>query len=491
MTADGTKAPDGTRHQPMPGARSALALLIAINLFNYIDRQVLAAVQPHIERNLFPVQAVVGASSLGLMASPSGQGPLLAASALFPDRSHLPPGNPNVGFWMGTLLTAFMVTYMLAAPLFGWLADRTSRWLLIGVGVILWSLASGASGLPWPVGLGGAFWLLLLTRCFVGVGEGAYGPVAPAMISDLYPVRMRGQVLAWFYAAIPVGSALGYTLGGQVAATPGLGWRWAFYLVVPPGILLGLLCFFMREPARGQADPGAHVRRAGWRDYRRLLRIPSYVLGTLGMTAMTFALGGLGYWMSTYLEERQARGELTWLAVPGLGRVEGVTLFGGLLALSGLLATLGGGIAGDRLRTRLPGSYFLVSGVAMLLAGPLILLVLWTTFPLAWVWLFLAAFCLFFNTGPTNTILANVTHPSIRASGFAFNILIIHLFGDAVSPAIMGFIRDRSNLDTAFLLVTALILIGGILWLWGTRYLERDTVRAPTLLDRPGGADTV
>ena len=117
---------------------------------------------------------------------------------------------------VGLLGTAFMVVYMFGAPVFARLAERTSRWLLIAIGVILWSLASGASGLA------ATFVALLLTRCLVGVGEAAYGPVAPVIISDLYPVQVRGQVLAWFYMAIPVGSALGYVLGGWVASS-GLG----------------------------------------------------------------------------------------------------------------------------------------------------------------------------------------------------------------------------------------------------------------------------
>ena len=128
------------------------------------------------------------------------------------------------GLGIGLLGTAFMVVYMIGAPVFGRLAERTSRWILVGVGVILWSLASGASGLA------GTFGALLMTRCAVGIGEAAYGPIAPAVISDLYPVEKRGQVLAWFYVAIPVGSALGYVLGGV------LGWPWSFYWVVPPGL---------------------------------------------------------------------------------------------------------------------------------------------------------------------------------------------------------------------------------------------------------------
>src|SRR6185295_16866918 len=212
---------------------------------------------------------------------------------------------------VGLLGTAFMVVYMVGAPVFARLAERTSRWLLVGVGVILWSLASGASGMAMT------FVALLLTRCLAGVGEAAYGPVAPVIISDLYPVQVRGQVLAWFYMAIPVGSALGYVLGGWVASS-GLGdwganaigtkaesWRWAFYLVVPPGILLGIWSFFMREPQRGQADfkpvlPAA-VR---WRDYLIFLRTPSYVLCTLGMAAMTFAIGGIAFWMPYFLRHK-------------------------------------------------------------------------------------------------------------------------------------------------------------------------------------------
>jgi MFS family permease len=367
---------------------------------------------------------------------------------------------------------------MLIAPLFGWLADRTSRWALVGVGVIIWSLASGASGVDWGVPVTTAFWLLLITRCFVGVGEGGYGPVAPTMISDLYPIERRGQVLAWFYVAIPVGGALGYALGEVVQRA--LDWRWAFYVVLPPGILLGLWCFFMRDPPRGQADsvttePG---RKAGLREYLALFRIPSYTLNTIGMTAMTFAIGALAWWMPDYLEHHQVPDVL------GLGPK---TFFGVLTAVAGLAATLLGGLAGDWLRPRWSGSYFIVSGIALCLACPVIWLMTAVPFPLAWVFVFLAVFCLFFNTGPTNTILANVTHPSVRASGFAINILVIHALGDAISPPVIGYISGLTSMAFGFQVVSLMALAGGLLWLWGARYLERDTALAPTRL-APDGA---
>lgn len=412
------------------GAGLALLLLLAINLFNYIDRQVLAAVEPDVRRALLPN-----------VADPKAK--------------------------MGLLSGAFTITYMLAAPLFGWLAERMSRWWLIGAGVLLWSLASGASGLAVSFGM------LLATRCFVGIGEAAYGPAAPTVISDLYPVQIRGRVLSWFYMAIPVGSALGYALGGQLAESK-YGWRTAFFVVVPPGLLLGVLCFLMREVRRGASDAVAAPPRAPTlKDYGVLLRTPSYVLDTLGMAAMTFAIMGVGFWMPEYMEGRH---------VPGIWGLSPRLLFGAITALAGLLATLLGGIAGDALRSRYSGSYFLVSAGGLLAGAPLIVLMLHTPFPACWVVVFVAVFCLFFNTGPSNTVLANVTHPAIRATGFAVNIFVIHLLGDAISPAVVGRIADRHGIDAGFQFMAGIMALGGLLWLWGARYLRRDTELAPSRL---------
>jgi MFS family permease len=436
---------DGPReHGIVPGAWLALTLLIGINIFNFVDRQVLAAVEPEVQRDFFP------------------------------NNAENKPLDKGANFKMGVLAFAFLATYTVTAPLFGWLAGRMSRWLLVGIGVGVWSLASGASGLA-PT-----YWALLATRCFVGIGEAVYGPVAPAVLSDLFPVSRRGQVFSWFYAAIPVGGALGYALGGEVVNYIG-DWRWAFYLVVPPGLLLMVCCLFMKEPPRGLTDGVAHhnLRRAGWADsIIILLGTPSYVLNCLGMAAMSFAIGGLAYWVPAFLEERNVE--------PVFGVVSPKTAFGLFTVLSGLVATLAGGVIGDRLKSRLTGSYFVVSGIALVLAAPLILLMVWLPFPMAWIALVAGVFCLFFNTGPTNAILANVTHPQLRALAFAINILVIHLLGDAPSPMIMGWIRDHSpgqTLDLAFDVVSVTALLGGVLWIWGARYLERDTFLAPTRLE--------
>jgi MFS family permease len=408
-------------------------------MLNYVDRYVLAAVEHNIGNELLP-------------------------------------GEADVQYWTGWLATAFLLAYMITAPVFGWIADRFSRWKLIGVAVIVWSLASGASGYA------SSYALLLVTRLFVGVGEAAYGPAAPTVISDLYPIERRGTVLAWFYMAIPVGSAIGYVWGSTVAGgaiSVQLDWRWAFYLLVPPGVLLGILCFLMPEPKRGAAEAASEsassppVRhRFKLDEYGTLLRTPSYLWNTAGMAAMTFAIGGVSYFMPRYIHV--FRGELSQ------GRVG--LIFGALTAVAGLTATLLGGLVADRLSPRRPGAYFFVSGIAMLLGFPFFLLALVTPFPGAWACIFVAEFCLFFNTGPTNTIIANVTHPAIRSTAFALNILIIHLLGDAISPPLIGKINGmaKGNMNVGFQAVSAAILVGGICWLCGARYLERDTKLAPT-----------
>ena len=207
----------------------SLILLVAINLFNYIDRQVLAAVEPEIRQEL----------DRGLRTEAAALAVVDPAAAAKIDLSEAGAKTRT-----GLLTMAFLISYMIFAPLFGWLANRYSRWKLIGIGVIVWSLASGASGLDWHLGPMAAYWGLMATRCFVGIGEGGYGPVAPAMVSDLYPVEQRGRAMARFFLAIPVGGALGYALGEIVKNQ--LGWRWAFYVVVPPGILLGVSTPFSR-----------------------------------------------------------------------------------------------------------------------------------------------------------------------------------------------------------------------------------------------------
>jgi MFS family permease len=235
----------------------------------------------------------------------------------------------------------------------------------------------------------------------------------------------------------------------------------------------------MKDPKQGASDKltqDSSAHRASLRDYAIFLRSPSYVINTIAQTLMTFAIGGIGFWMPTYIHE--------FRGVSSLAEVN--MIFGAILVVSGISATLLGGIIGDKLKARWSGSYFLVSGVAMCVAFPMFLLALYKPFPIAWVYLFGACFCLFFNTGPSNTILANVVHPALRASAFALNIFVIHAFGDVISPLVIGAITDASGKDmtTAFLVVSYLVLAGGVVWLCGAPFLARDEKRALEQLNK-------
>lgn len=496
----------------VPGAWSALVLLLTINLFNYIDRQVLSAVLPKLKR----------------------------------DGTLFDPADPALNTKLGLLTTAFMVAYMLLSPVFARAGDRFRRWAVVGVGVVLWSLASGSSGLAT------GYLALLLTRCLVGVGEAAYGPIAPAMISDLFAVRSRGKVMAVFYAAIPVGSALGFVIGGQMGEH--FGWRYAFW-VTYVGLIPGLLCFVMRDPPRAVAA-GAHPAAPRYTAVlKELWGIRSFVLCCLGMTCTTFVLGGVAVWVPEYVFQREARFALTGEVLDKLGTdpayltLQGERLvpagvadklrpaadgavvpyhefekvlkarltpdevrnyqeyltdaatargsittgmigliFGAIVVVSGLVATLTGGWFGDRLRNRgVRGAYFHAAGWTTILAWPFFVAMLFLPFPAAWGVLFVAVFFLFFNTGPANTILANVSRSPVRATAFAINILVIHALGDAISPTVIGVIADLADLHTAFLIVSVLILVGGGLWVAGSRSLDEDTRRATEADEgRPG-----
>jgi MFS family permease len=419
--------PTETAH-PSHSRLAALALLFAINLFNYLDRQILAAVLPEIRTDL-----------LGMFGSSA---------------------QVKAGF----LATAFLVTYMLAAPVLGRLADRFSRWLLIAVSVALWSLASGWSGLA------SSFTGLLLSRMAVGIGEAGYGPSAPALISDLFPIESRGRALALFSLAMPVGGALGYLFGGYAAAH--WGWRSAFLLVVPPGLLLALLCLRFRDLYR--VRPADAPKASRITVLRSLFSVPSYRLNCAAMTAMTFTLGGIAFWMPDYIV--RCRGH----EFPGtphlLAHVNMV--FGGITVVAGLLGTVAGSVLAEKIRARISGAYFLVSGAGIFLAFPALATMLWTPFPGAWAWLFLSVFFLFLNTGPSNTALANVTPGAIRSSAFAVNILVIHAFGDTISPPLIGWIGGIWGMNTAFLLVGAVMVLAAGFWLRACRHLEPDTAKA-------------
>ena len=401
-------------HDPARLARRGLVVLTVINLLNYLDRYVPAA---------------LGES---LRASP-----LRITDTQF-----------------GLLTSGFIVVYTLAAPVFGTLGDTRSRTRLIALGVFVWSCATVLGGFAW------SFASLLVARAVVGVGEAAYGTIAPSLLADYYPRSRRGRVFSIFFAAIPIGSALSYVVSGQIDVH--YGWRSAFFVAGVPGLVLAALALRLYDPPRGVQDPelnsGKSVSRAGagapGAAYAALRRNRPYLRTVLGYAAYTFALGGMAAFMPKFL-----------MRVRGLPEGTATAWFGMILVATGFVGTSVGGWIGDYLLRFTKQSYLWVSGVATLLAAPISLVALSSPAPSTyWGAIVAAELLLFSSTGPINSAIVNVVAPEIRATAMAVSIFAIHMLGDVPSPALLGAISDRTSLDRAVLIIPVAVLAGGLIW---------------------------
>jgi MFS family permease len=395
--------------------RRALAVLTLINLFNYLDRWIVAALaesMKHSELQLSDTQ-------------------------------------------LGSLMTGFIIVYMIAAPLFGSLGDARSRTRLLGLGVAIWSVATALAGLAT------GYASLFAARAAVGVGEAAYGTISPALLADYFPRERRGRVFAVFFAAIPIGSALGYIVGGLVDHY--FGWRQAFFVAGVPGLVLAALALRLYDPPRGAQDAaggpasGAHgvsLGSAARAAYAALVRNRPYVLTVLGYAAYTFAIGALAFWTPAFLERTR-----------GIPKAQATVQFGAIVVVTGFIGTYAGGWIGDYFLRVSRQAYLWVSGLVTLLAAPLTLVALAAPRPAVyWPAIVAAELCLFASTGPINSAIVNVVSPHMRATAVALSIFAIHFLGDVPSPSLVGFLSDARSLGEAVLIIPLAVLVGGMVW---------------------------
>ena len=404
--------------------RTALAVLTALNLLNYIDRSVLFAVQPLVQTEF-----------------------------------HI--SNAQIGY----LTSAFLLFYMVAAPFTGPLADRYSRKLIIVLGAVFWS------GLTLLTAFTHTYRALLIRHTLVGIGEATFVTIAPTFVADLFPEERRGRILGVFYLAIPVGTAAGYILGGKLG--PSFGWRFPFYIAAAPGFLLALAMLFIPEPERGQFDSQRETGPRG--TLRGLARNPAFWTATLGMAMMTFALGGLQVWMPTFLSR-----------VRGYSLQSANETFGAIIVIDGTVASLAGGWLGDYLLRRSRSAYYSVSAVSMALGVPVMVIALFSHGRMMLPGIWAAAFLLLLNTAPLNAAVINSVGAHIRSTAIAVNIFVIHILGDVPSPTLMGYIADRRSLQLSFVCpVIAMAASAGILF-YGMKFAPQ--VRRNTAMPEPGTA---
>eukprot|EP01130_Rhizamoeba_saxonica_P014150 TRINITY_DN6141_c0_g1_i2.p1 TRINITY_DN6141_c0_g1~~TRINITY_DN6141_c0_g1_i2.p1 ORF type:complete len:381 (-),score=51.19 TRINITY_DN6141_c0_g1_i2:40-1182(-) len=345
---------------------------------------------------------------------------------------------------------------MITSPIFGSLSDMgINRKILLFFGIVSWSICTAAS--YFSTNYAG----FLIARMLVGVGEACFIAIAPSMLSDFFPPEKRSFVFTVFNACIPVGSALGFILGGYLGKA--FGWRKAFLFCGAPGILVAFSVFLIQDPERGFYDTVAESKKIPFLStFKYLLFNPIYVVGVAGSVAFTFAIGGMADWMPTYFHRTYD----VELGEAGL-------IVGAITAISGTVGTAFGGFLATKLQNRVRNHFLFVSALGLIVGTPLVIILLFvenkTT---AIVLLLLCDTSLFMYVGPFSAMIANCVPSIVRARAFSIQVLMIHLLGDSICPIIIGFINDKTgDFKLAISVVPMALGLAVIIWTAGWYFL--------------------
>jgi MFS transporter, Spinster family, sphingosine-1-phosphate transporter len=338
----------------------------------------------------------------------------------------------------GWLATVLLISYAVWAPFVGYLADRLRRPRLMAIGIAVWSLATIGTGLA------RSYNEVQLARALVGIGGSTFGVIALTILMDLFPRGVRARVLSAYYLALPIGAALALSLGSEIARAAT--WHTAFLVAGAPGLILALLALVLPDPVRGSSEGVEEQRlrlheRVGpsREDYVDLMVNSSYTYSVFGLAFSTFAIGGLIVWLPTFLvvvhDVPAARANLGLAMIVPTAMIVGMVL---------------GGWLSDRYSRVNQRALFVVPGIAMLVAIPCLLLVVFgrgeSTILLG---VFLTVALLLSNAGPCHAIVANVVLPNMRGVAYAVAMAATHLLGDLWSPSFMGWVSDTFGQEDA------------------------------------------
>ena len=417
-----TVSKPSSRGGSLAGATTALVLLTALNFVNYIDRYILPGVQEQVKGEFHISDEQIGSLTL----------------------------------W-------FMLAYMATSPITGWLGDRFPRKPMIVAAALFWGAINLFTATVH------SYDSLNLRHAALGIGEASFGIFAPAMLADFYPEDQRNRVLTIFNVAIPVGAALGYLVGGTVGER--FGWRMSFIVSAVPAILIALLiAFFMKEPQRSTSkEVGEKSQKAA---ILSLMKNPAYLCSILGYAAVTFSLGGISWWMPSFLQR-----------VDGRSQSSAAYLMGAITVVTGLAGTIVGGVIAQRWSKHTSKALYLVPGIAAALAVPPALICFFGPRSLTLASLAIAIFLIFLGTGPVNAATINAVRPEIRATALAGQLFLIHALGDAISPRIIGAVSDRSNLATGLGSTLITLVLAAIIFIVGARFAPplQSTVNTATV----------
>jgi MFS transporter, Spinster family, sphingosine-1-phosphate transporter len=399
------------RSGAVAGATVALVLLTAMNFVNYLDRYILPAVQEQVKGEFRLSDAQIGALT----------------------------------FW-------FFVAYVGASPITGWLGDRFSRKPLLVIAAL------GIAAMNFITADVHTYMALNLRHAALGIGEACFGIFAPALLADFYAESERNRVLTIFNMALPFGAAMGFEAGAWVAGH--YGWRMSFITSAVPGAVIALLILFMmKEPARQGASTTVKVERAG---ALSLLKNPAYLCAILGYAAVTFSLGGISWWMPSFLHR------VAGYSVEAAGGV-----MGPIIVVAGLGGTALGGWIAQMWLKKTSKALYLVPALSALLTVPPAVMCFFGPTKLIVPSLAVAVFLVFLGTGPVNAATLNAVPANLRAMAMAGQLFALHVFGDMSSPTLIGVVSDHSNLRLGLGLTLITFVVGAAIFFLGARYAPK------------------
>lgn len=384
-----------------------LPLLTTVNFFNYLDRQVVYSMTPFL------------ASEFSISK-----------------------------FSLGLLSLVNLVVFALASLISGPIADRVGPRRVIFAGILLWSIATMGSALAV------SFPMLLIFRALVGLGEGAYGPSANALLCAAAAPEKRGRALGIYNAGMAIGGSAGLFLGAVLA--PVIGWRHVFWIAGAPSLILALLSAFIAAPKR--------IHRPHALPARAYLLNPTYIICFVGGILVTFGVSGLLFWSR-------------WLIIDerGFSVLGGSTLMLCIGVFCGIGGVVTGGVVGDRVGRTRSGGQALVVGVSLLVAVPLGLgCLLISNKPLFAMLTAMTVFSLSMYNGPAAVVVDQLAPPQYAATLQAVFLFGIHVLGDAPAGSVIGLIGGKTTVARSLLVTVAAFALSGVLFLYAAHRLRHE-----------------
>lgn len=406
---------------------SVLAMLTAAYALNFLDRQIINILAESIKRDLS-----ISDAQLGLLTG-----------------------------------TAFGLFYSILGIPIARLADRTNRVNVLGAALLVWSAFTAVCGIT------SNFVQLLLARLGVGVGEAGGTPASQSLLSDYFPHERRATALAVFSMGLPLGTAMGFAVGGYLDGL--VGWRNALILAGIPGIGLAIVIkIFLREPRRGEADGLADTAlnsTAFGPAVLQLLRCKSFLLTVGGGSCAVFISYVSNAWLPAFfirLHEMEVAQVGIWIAL--------------CVSVGGSIGVLSGGIVVDRLRPYIKGAELWVPAVATTISvTALVGLLLAQDRTIAIAFMFVMYTFGTVWMGPTNAVVQRVASVRSRSLATGLQLLIGNMVSLTVGPLLVGYLSDRfgetygvEGLRIALLCIPVVGLVGGALYLAALPHLARD-----------------